>query len=141
MAFILHDEGEEWLLKVGFSEEESVPANFYLGLCNDTLVKTDGLSDIANEPSGDGYSRQDIASDNVGCVVSVDGVYHKVTFLEQNFAASGGDWGSINTWFLATTNDDSGVLIASGPIDPARTIADGDDIDVESYIRLKYSTE
>ena len=137
MAFIMHDEGEEFVLQVAFSEEQSVPANFYVGLCNDTLVKTDGLADIADETSGTGYARQTVASDNVDCVVAADGDYYKVTFAEQTFTA-GGTWTEANTAFLATTVDNSGKLIASYPIDPVRTLGNADTVDVEVYVRHKY---
>jgi len=119
MAFMLHDEGEEYLLQVAFSEEQSAPANFYIGLCDDTLVEADGLADILNELSGNGYARQTVASDDTDCVIAIDGDYYKCTFAEQTFTASGGNWDEV------------------GPIDPARTLSDGDSADVETYIRVK----
>jgi hypothetical protein len=137
MAFMLHDEGEEYLLQVAFSEEQSAPANFYIGLCDDTLVEADGLADILNELSGNGYARQTVASDDTDCVIAIDGDYYKCTFAEQTFTASGGNWDEVNTWFIGTTSDNAGKLIASGPIDPARTLSDGDSMDVEIYIRVK----
>jgi len=126
MAQVLHDEGEQYLLQAALSEEQTPPANFYLGLCNDTLAKTDALADILNEPSGDGYSRQAIPSSNVGWTVEKSGSYYRATGTQETFLADGGDWGSLNTWFLATSADGTGKLIASGDIDPARTMADGD---------------
>jgi len=128
MAQILHDEGEQYLLQAALSEEQTPPANFYLGLCNDTLAKTDALADILNEPSGDGYARQEIPSTGVGWTVAKSGSYYRATGTQETFTADGGDWGSINTWFLATSADGTGKLIASGDIDPARTIADGDSL-------------
>ena len=128
MAQILHDEGEQYLLQAALSEEQTPPANFYLGLCNDTLVKTDALADIANEPSGDGYSRQAIPSSAAGWTVAKVSDYYRATGPQETFTADGGDWGTINTWFLATSADETGKLIASGDIDPARTIADGDSL-------------
>ena len=136
MAFMLHDEGEEYMLQTAFSEEQSAPANFYLGLCDDTLVEADGLADIAGEEAGAGYSRQTIASDDTDCVIAIDGDYYKCTFAEQTFSATG-TWTEVNTWFIGTTSDNAGKLIASGPIDPARTLGNGDTVDVESYIRIK----
>ena len=137
MAFIMHDEGEEFVLQVAFSEEQSAPANFYVGLCNDTLAKTDGLADIADEVTGTGYARQTVASDNTDCVVAADGDYYKVTFAEQTFTA-GGTWTAANTAFLATTVANTGKLIASYPIDPVRTLGNGDTVDVEVYVRHKH---
>jgi hypothetical protein len=128
MANIIHDEGEQYLLQAALSKEQTPPANFYLGLCNDTLVKTDALADILKEPSGNGYSRQAIPSSNVGWTVAKNGDYYRATGTQETFLAAGGDWGSLNTWFLATSADGTGKLIASGDIDPARTIADGDSL-------------
>ena len=128
MAQILHDEGEQYLLQAALSEEQTPPTNFYLGLCNDTLVKTDALANIANEPSGDGYSRQAIPSSAAGWTVAKVSDYYRATGPQETFTADGGDWGTINTWFLATSADETGKLIASGDIDPARTIADGDSL-------------
>ena len=135
MAFILHAEGGIYEAQAAYSEEQTPPENFYVGLCNDTLVRADALTDIAGEPSGSGYARQAVPSTAVGCVVSDDGTYTKTTFTEETFTASGGSWGSLNTWFLATSIDGGGKLIASGPIDPARVIGDGDSIAVTAYIR------
>ena len=128
MANIIHDEGEQYLLRAALSEEQTLPANFYLGLCNDTLVKTDALANILNEPSGYGYARQAIPSSNVGWTVEKSGSYYRATGTQETFTANGGNWGSLNTWFLATSADGTGKLIASGDIDPARTIADGDSL-------------
>ena len=128
MAQILHDEGEQYLLQAALSAEQTPPANFYLGLCNDTLTKTDALANIANEPSGDGYARQEIPSTGVGWTVAKSGDYYRATGTQETFTANGGNWGSLNTWFLATSADGTGKLIASGDIDPARTIADGDSL-------------
>ena len=128
MANILHDEGEQYLLQAALSEEQTPPTNFYLGLCNDTLTKTDALANIANEPSGDGYARQEIPSTGVGWTVAKSGDYYRATGTQETFTADGGDWGSLNTWFIATSADGTGKLIASGDIDPARTIADGDSL-------------
>ena len=128
MANIIHDEGEQYLLQAALSEEQTLPANFYLGLCNDTLTKTDALTDIANEPSGDGYARQEIPSTGVGWTVAKSGDYYRATGTQETFTANGGNWGSLNTWFIATSADGTGKLIASGDIDPARTIADGDSL-------------
>ena len=141
MAFILHDEAELWVLQVLLTKEDTVPANFYLGLCNDTLVKTDGLSDISGEPSGDGYTRQAIPASAVGWTISVDGIYRKGTAAAKTFTADGGDWGTVNTWFVATSSDNSGTLICSGPIDPARVIGDGDSLEQTAYLRIKFEGE
>lgn len=118
MATQIHVEGKQYLLEVGFSEEQSVPASFYLGLAEDTSLQVDdALSDVT-ESDAPGYARQTIASDNVDFTSAVDGTGWKVTALAQTFTFSGaGD--NVSMWFLATTVDDTGKLIASGTLDAA----------------------
>ncbi|MBD3348922.1 MAG: hypothetical protein GF400_06960, partial [Candidatus Eisenbacteria bacterium] len=48
-----HDDGEEFLVKVVFTEEVSIPANFYIGLdARASLAEADSLSSLSGEPSG-----------------------------------------------------------------------------------------
>jgi hypothetical protein len=137
MAFMLHDQGEQWLLQVAFSEEQAVPANFYVGLCSDSLAETDGLADILNEPSGHGYSRALVPSDSTHCVVTQDGDYYKVTFAQATYIGNGGSFGPVNTWFVGTTANNTGKLLFSGPVDPAQTISDGGTFGLTVYVRVK----
>ena len=123
---LLHEEGALYMLQTAFSEEDTVPANFYLGLCADTLVIGDGLADILNEPSTGSYARIAVASSDVGFVTAtVTGTGAKFTVPEVEFTPSGASWADIDTVFLATTVDNTGLLIASWSREAAATVADG----------------
>ena len=129
MAAEFHTEGVQFLLEVAFTEEQSVPANFYVGLAEDTeLAENAALADIT-ELSGNGYARQAVASSTAGFTSAATGTNdRKVTTITVLFSASGGAWNKIYTVFLATTADDSGKLIASAPINSGSgyTLADGE---------------
>ena len=56
---MLHDEGEQFICQVAFSEEQSVPSAYYVGLDNrGSLAEGDTLASLSGEPSGNGYARQ-----------------------------------------------------------------------------------
>jgi len=135
MAEFFHTEGLTYLLQVAMSEEQSAPANFYVGLAIDELVVGDGLADILNEPSGDGYARVAVASDNVDITIGASGDYIEAVFKQVEFLADGGDWGTITVVFIATTADDSGKLIASKST--SHEINDGDSYKPTCKPRLK----
>jgi len=124
MAADVHQEGLQFILEVAFSEEQSVPANFYIGLCTDaSLAETASLGD-QTEVSGTGYARQAVASTAVGFVSASTGTNdRKVTTVEVTFTA-GGTWTGAKTAFLATTIDDTGVLIASEQLSATITLVD-----------------
>lgn len=109
-------EGLQWALEVLFSEEQAVPANFYVGLAaNVTITKDMTLADLvelgADSGLDPGYERQTIPSSNAGFTSSADGDNWKQTGAEVTFAATG-DWDSTAyTWFLATSADNSGKLL------------------------------
>ncbi len=140
MGNIYHDEGEEFSVKVLFTEESSVPANYYLGLdARSSLAEDDDLAALSGEPSGNGYSRQTVASDNTDFTAQQDGGtsdWEAVT-KEVTFAASGGDWSELKNIFLATSSDGSGKLIASAVFDTPRTVKDGEELKCTMTIRKK----
>ncbi len=133
----LHTEGLQFLLEVAFSEEQTVPANFYMALGSDgDPTEGEGLADIT-ELTGNGYARQLVASDNTDMVTSAAGTGdYKVTTKTVTFTASGGAWTAANVVYLATTVDNTGKLIASATISPARTLQDQDTLDVSLIIQL-----
>lgn len=136
MATELHTEGLQYLLEVAFTEEQNVPTNFYIGLAADaSLTESAALSDIT-EVTGTDYARQVVASDNTDITSASTGTNdRKVTTKEVTFEA-GGTWDEANIVFLATTNDDSGKLIASAPLSAGRTLIDGDSLTVSIQINL-----
>jgi len=136
---IFHDAGEEWLCKVAFSEEAAVPASFYLGLDNRaTPTEADTLNDLSGEPTGNGYARQAIASDGVDWTVQQDAGSGdwEAQSKTVTFTASGGAIGPVQQMFLATTSDNTGVLICTRPLSQSRTLADGESLECSLYIRI-----
>lgn len=138
MAFMWHHEGQEWLLEVAISEEQSVPENFYLGLYADASpAEADTLVAVtAMEEDGTGYARQLIPSSAAGWTIGVVGNDVDAVGTQETFTA-GGTWTEVNRWFLATTADNTGKLICSGDIDPARTLGNTDTLKFTPTLRLK----
>jgi len=134
---MLHDEGEQFLCQVAFSEEQSVPANYYVGLDNrGSLAEADNLAALSGEPSGNGYSRQAVASDNTDFTVSQESGDYQALTKTVTFTASGGSIGPVTKMFLATSSDGSGKLIASVALSQSRTLADGESLECSMYIRF-----
>ena len=139
MAFIVHHQGQLWLLKLALSEEVAGPPdNFYLGLYSDASpAEADTLAEVtAMETAGTSYARQAIPSTAVGWVVALVGGDVDAVATQETFTA-GGTWSSANRWFLATTVDNSGSLICSGDITPARVLGDTDTLKLTATVRLK----
>ncbi len=136
MAAELHTDGLQFILEVTFTEEQSVPVNFYIGLATDvSLSETASLGD-QTEVSGTGYARQAVASDNVDITSAATGTNdYKVTTKTVTFTA-GGTWTGAKTVFLATTLNDTGVLIASAPLSETRTLADTDTLTIAMQVDL-----
>lgn len=102
------DEGENWLLDVAFKKGTSPPTNLYLGLYTNTTEPAEGASLASlTEPSGGGYARIAIA-----CGGDLTLSNDQVTAAQKIFAASGAAWGNVYGYFIATSNDGSGKLLA-----------------------------
>ena len=126
----LADEGEENVLDQYF-RSQNAPTTFYVRLYNDTPVDTDGLADLTNEPSGNGYSAQEIERSVVGWPTLVlDSGDFKITSKTVTFTASGGVIGPVTYAVLATTSNDTGKLILYVALSTTRTLADGESLEV-----------
>ncbi len=139
-AGFIPSEGLQWLAEVSLSEEQSVPANFYVGLSQHNFVKGDTLSGNGvgwTEVTGTGYARQTIASSDAGFTSQADGANWEAVGAKVTFTAGGADWDAATDWFIATTNDDSGVIIACGRLAASRQLAvSGDKLEVTPTISL-----
>jgi hypothetical protein len=135
---IFHDEGEEYLCKVAFSEELAVPANHYIGLdARGSLAEGDTLADLSGEPSGSGYARQAVATDNSDYTVSQSGGNWQARTKTVTFTASGGSIGAVNNCFLCdAASGTSGDLYCSLALSQSRTLADGESLDVNMTISI-----
>ena len=135
----LADAGEEAMLELYFRGDAAyAPTEFYVRLCNDTLVEVDTLSEVQNEPAGTfGYAPQLLERSSVGFPTKefVEGDF-RVNSKSLTFTASGGDIGPVTTAYMATTSDNSGKLIAFRALSLTRTVIDGDEMVVQMRIKL-----
>jgi hypothetical protein len=137
MSDELCTEGLQFILEAAMTEEQSVPANFYIGLCTDVSVAEDASLADLTELSGNNYSRQTVASDNVDLTSATAGTNdRKVTTKTVTFTASGGAWSGAVHAFIGTTVDDSGKLVAVAALSATRTLQDGDSLQVSMVIQL-----
>lgn len=123
-------EGKRFALEVLFSEEQSVPANYYIGLAQDASLAGDATLADLTEVTGTGYARQAVASSAVGFTSSAEGTSDwKQTTATVNFAASG-TWDTAQIAFLCTVSSGtSGKLLFWRALAAARTLLSGEDLD------------
>jgi len=134
----LAQEGEESVLESFFRSGTAYdPTEFYVRLCNDSLVTTDVLSAILNEPSGNGYTPQVIERSTVGFPTKeLDSGAWRIVSKVLSFTASGGQIGPVITAYLATSSDNTGKLIAYRSLSMTRTILDTDTMTIQFRIKL-----
>jgi len=125
------DLGENWAADVLFGSRSPDTA-LSLGLYTAPTTEPGETAVIGDltEPSGNGYARIDL---NRGSwTISGD----TAEYAEQTFTASGGDWGNVYGYFLAT-KDTTPLLIAveqftNGPFN----ITDGSSIKITPRVRI-----
>jgi hypothetical protein len=133
----LHVGGELFVLTCCFDNNGSLPpANYYFGLDNRATITIDDLmTDLSNEPVGNGYLRAAVASNGQFTVDLLSGVY-RATSQIVTFSASGGSWGPVSNLFLTTRSDNDGILIASSPLSNTITLNSGDAINMRMALAL-----
>ena len=101
------DEGENWLLDVAFKKNTSPPTNLYLGLYTNSTepAETATLASLT-EPSGGGYARIAIACGGDWTLSS-----DQITAAQRPCSVRGG-LGNVYGYFIATSSDGSGKLLA-----------------------------
>lgn len=130
------EEGLEYILETAFTEAQVVPANFYMGLCEDEVLETDGLADLTELAVANGYARQTIASDNVDITEAGTGTNdRKITTSTETFTATAA-WNGALYAFLGTTIDDTGKLICGAALAAERFLQNGDTLQVSFVITL-----
>lgn len=133
----LVDEGEGDVLDV-YLRGATAPAGFFLRLFNDTPVETDGLADLLSEPSGNGYAPIAVERSAVGWpTFALDAGDWQATSKTVTFAASGGSIGPVTHVVCATSSDNTGKLISFAALSQARTLADGESLQVTYKIKLQ----
>jgi len=134
-------EGFQFLLEAALSEEQTPPANFYVGLVTDAEVQyADNLAALT-ELSGNNYSAQAVASNNTDLTSASNGVSGwKMTTKEVTFTASGGAWSTARWAILKTSSDSSGKLLGAMRINGTTgwAIADGQHIDIAMILSLAH---
>ena len=138
MSDELIQQGLKWLLECVFPQSQSPPATFYMGLCEDASVAEDAVLGDLTELSGNNYSRQTLPGGSITGFTSESAgtADWKVTTTVEEFEASGGVWNGAEHVFLATSSDDSGVLIAVSALSTERFLQDGDKLQVSMVIQL-----
>jgi len=131
------EEGLEYILETAFTEAQGVPVNFYMGLCEDEVLETDGLADLTELAVANGYARQTIASDAADFTEAGAGTNdRKVTTSTETFTCSSSSWNGALYAFLATTIDDSGKLICGAALSSERFLDPSDTLQVSFVITL-----
>lgn len=131
----LAQEGGESILDSYLRNQNHAPT-FYIRLFNDTPVKTDSISDLVNEASGNGYAAQEIPRTTSGWIsLGLDAGDFQAISSEETFSASGGSWGPVTYGVLTTTTDSSGKLIAFVQLSTPRTLADSESLKVTVKIK------
>jgi hypothetical protein len=103
------------------------PSHLYIGLSTTTIADSATGSSGITEPSGNGYSRQqlDPSDSSWNAASSTNGTASNASAI--TFTASGGNWGSITDVFIADAST-GGNIYWYGPLASAKTINDGDSL-------------
>ena len=138
---LLTNEGQRAILETFFRDRASNyfgMTNFWLGMYRGTLSKTSVLSTVPNEPSTNGYVREEIERDSVGFpTIELNDSDRRIISKEVEFTAVGGDVGPVNGAFLCTSSDNTGVLVGSLSFGIERTIKAGDLMTAKMKIKVK----
>ena len=135
---IFHTGGELYMLTCCFDNPGSLPvANYYFGLdSRSSIATTDLITNLTGEPNSNGYSRVAVPSNGNFTLDFVNGIY-RATSQILTFTATGSGWGPVTNLFLATTIDNSGILIASSPLSSATSLSAGDSINMRMALSLQ----
>lgn len=116
MAAKWMDEGKTRVLQILLGSQ-AVDGTLYLGLYKNSTepAETVGLLGLTEVTVGNGYARKALAR---GSWVVTDDL---AEYVQQIWIALS-DWGNVYGYFLATTNDDSGKLLAIEHFEPLTTL-------------------
>jgi hypothetical protein len=129
MSAKIMSEGIVRFLSILFGAQ-AVDASLYLGLYTNAIEPPVGyiLDDLDELSIANGYSRKRLLR---GGWTIANGF---ATYAVQTFLANGGNWGIVAGYFLATTMDNSGKLIAVEHFDDPFTIVDGKGLKINPAI-------
>lgn len=141
----IHSAGRTWFAQL-LNKAISQPTTLYLGLRQldgsgghpadsaDADTLTSNLQEVST--SSTGYARQAITVDSTNLAASVSGGNALITIAQQTFGAFTATVTGITHWFLASTSDNTGVLIGSGALSTTRNVASGDTLKVTAKLTI-----
>lgn len=135
---LLHAGGELFFLTCCFQNDGSFPPEqYYFGLDNrPTLDVADLMTDLVDEPVGNGYLRQAVSSTD-GFSLDVSNNVYRAASQILTFSATTGGWGPVNTLFLTTAANDDGILLASAPLSNEISLDPGDSFNMRMSLSLR----
>lgn len=135
---LLHAGGELFFLTCCFENDGTFPPDqYYFGLDNrPSLSVDDMMTDLVDEPVGNGYLRQSVSSSSGFTIDVVNNVYRASSQILV-FSATTGSWGPATTLFLTTRADNDGVLLASAPLSNEISLEPGDSFSMRMSLSLK----
>ena len=125
------DEGENRVANILFGST-AVDGSLYLRLYTDNTepAETDGLADVTEE-TGTGYAAITLTRGTWSITADV------VQYAEQTFTASAADWVSVYGYYIATSTDNSGKLLAvENFTDGPYAVGDGNSIKIVPKITV-----
>ncbi|MBN9503652.1 MAG: hypothetical protein BGO01_20595 [Armatimonadetes bacterium 55-13] len=133
---IMHTVGRRWVNQI-LNGSTARPANLYMllrqldgnsGRPSDAAA-ADTLTSNLNEVSGAGYARKTIAFNATNFPESLSGADSVLTVAAQTFTFTG-TFSGITHASLASTSDNTGVLIGSAPLSTTYNVTNGSQITV-----------
>lgn len=130
------DGGERWILERAFRSEN---AGLYIRLFNDTPTETDTLADLTGEATGGSYVAKSVAVDTTDWPTSeLSSGNWRVVSKTFTFTATGSSMSTVTYAVLATSSDNSGLLVAFAALNSggSRTLGINEKLDITFYISL-----
>lgn len=136
---ILHQDGEEFLLRAAFTggqDSTIIPEEYFLGMDNrSTIAVGNTMDDLIGEPTGAGYDRQAINSSGDFSVNFENNHWSAVSPIVA-FQATTGNWGPVSNLLLTNKSDNSGYLISTATIGTPISVNSGDSVTVRIGMQL-----
>lgn len=131
---VMHTGGRRWVNQI-LNGSISRPANLFMLLRRldgvggrpADAAAADTLASNLSESAVSGYARQSITFNATNFPESLSGADSLITVAQQTFSFTGTEVG-ITHASLATTSDNTGVLICSAPLSVIRNVSNGDQI-------------
>lgn len=132
----LTNAGERNILNTYFKNIEA-PTEFHVRLSRNFIGLSDTLASVV-EPSGNGYAPLLVERSNVGFpTIELDEADYRIVSKIVTFTAVGGQIGPANFMFLATSSDNTGVLVAAVKLENERILEDGESLQIQFKVKLR----